>query len=803
VTDWRGVLASGVLLAGVDEAGRGPLAGDVIAGAVILDPARPVPGLRDSKKVSRARRPQLAAAVREAAQAWAIGRASVAEIDRLNILQASLLAMRRAVEALALAPQFVLVDGNRCPAWAYPSAGRSWAATIWCLRSAPPRCWPRSQRDAEMVAGWMRMLSGLRLSPRTRATRPRSTWRRCAASVRVRCTGAPLRRCGPRLHNARWTRNEAAMSAGFVHLRLHSEYSLIDGLVRVDELVERAVALGMPAVALTDHTNLFALIKFYKEAQSAGIKPIVGCDVRVEHEGQTHALTLLVGAQEGYRNLTRLISRGWLEGQQLGRPVLARAWVEEFAGGLIALSGGREGDIGQALLGGRAEQASQLLDYWMALFPERFYLEVSRTGRPQEEDYLHLAVALAGRHGCPVVATNDVRFLDRSDYEAHEARVCIHEGRTLNDPRRQRQYSPYQYLRSAAEMAELFADLPEALENSVEIARRCNIGIELGKAYLPDYPVPAGMDIATFLGRAAHDGLGERLARVADREAREPEYRERLDFELQTINSMGFAGYFLIVMDFIRWAKNNGVPVGPGRGSGRGFAGGLRARHHRPRSAAVPPAVRALPESRAGVDAGLRRRFLHGGARPRDRLRGRHLRPRGGVADHHLRHHGGQGGGARRGARAGQVLRAGRQAVEADSVRGRHDARAKAMAQEQALRDFVEQNEDVAEIMDMAFKLEGLARNVGKHAGGVVIAPTTLTDFAPLYSDDSGGGLVTQFDKDDVEKVGAGEVRLPRPAHAHDHRLGAGDHQPASPSRAVRPSTSRRSRSTTPASMRC
>jgi DNA polymerase-3 subunit alpha len=229
------------------------------------------------------------------------------------------------------------------------------------------------------------------------------------------------------------------MSAGFVHLRLHSEYSLVDGLVRVDELVERAVALGMPAVGLTDHSNLFGLIKFYKAAQSAGLKPIVGCDVRVEHEGQGSALTLLVSTQQGYRNLIRLISRGWIEGQQLGRPVLRRAWVEECAAGLIALSGGRDGDVGQALLAGRADQAAQTLDYWMALFPERFYLELNRTGRAREEEYLHLAVALAAGRDCPVVATNDVRFLDRADYEAHEARVCIHEGRTLNDPRRQRQ----------------------------------------------------------------------------------------------------------------------------------------------------------------------------------------------------------------------------------------------------------------------------------------------------------------------------------------------------------------------------
>jgi len=543
------------------------------------------------------------------------------------------------------------------------------------------------------------------------------------------------------------------MSAGFVHLRLHSEYSLVDGLVRVDELVERAAELGMPAVGLTDHSNLYALIKFYKAAQSAGVKPVVGCDVRVEHEGQASALTLLVSTAEGYRNLIRLISKGWIEGQQLGRPVLSREWIAECAAGLIALSGGRDGEVGQALLGGRGELAVKALDYWMTLFPDRFYLELNRTGRAREEEYLHLAVALAAQRDCPVVATNDVRFLDRSDYEAHEARVCIHEGRALNDPRRQRNYSPYQYLRSVGEMTELFSDLPEALENSVHIARRCNVALELGKVYLPDYPVPAGMDIGTFLHRAAHEGLDQRLARIADRAGREAEYRARLDFELETINSMGFAGYFLIVMDFIRWAKNNGVPVGPGRGSGAGslvaYALGI--------TDLDPLAYNLLferflnPERVSMPDFDVD--FCMEG---RDRVIAY-------VADAYGRD------------AVSQIITFGTMAAKAvvrdvARVQGKSYGLAdklsklipfevgmtldKAMKQEETLRDFVAQNEDVAEIMEMAFKLEGIARNVGKHAGGVVIAPTTLTDFVPLYADESGGGLVTQFDKDDVEQVG-------------------------------------------------
>ena len=543
------------------------------------------------------------------------------------------------------------------------------------------------------------------------------------------------------------------MSSTFVHLRLHSEYSLVDGMVRVEELAARAAALGMPAIALTDQDNLFALIKFYKAMQSVGLKPVVGCDVRVEHEGQACALTLLVCSQEGYRNLIRLVSRGWLEGQQLERPLFPREWIAECASGLIALSGGHDGDIGQALLGGRTEQAAQLLQSWMNVFPDRFYIELSRAGRAREEEYLHLAVDLATHNGCPVVATNDVRFLERDDYEAHEARVCIQESRTLDDPRRPRNYSPCQYLRSVQEMAELFEDIPEALANSVEIARRCNLRLDLGKVYLPDYPVPAGMEIADFLSRTAHEGLTARLERIENGPAHELRYRERLDFELQTIGAMGFAGYFLIVMDFIRWAKGNGVPVGPGRGSGAGslvaYALGITdidplpynllfERFLNPERVSMPDFdIDFCMEGRDRVIAYVAQRYgrdavsqiitfgtMAAKAVVRDvaRVQGKSY----GLAD-----------------RLSKMI-----PFEVGMTLG------KAMEQESSLRDFVAQNEEAAEIMDMAFKLEGLTRNVGKHAGGVVIAPTRLTDFVPLYADDSGGGPVAQFDKSDVEKVG-------------------------------------------------
>ncbi len=543
------------------------------------------------------------------------------------------------------------------------------------------------------------------------------------------------------------------MTVSFVHLRLHSEYSLVDGLVRIEELVERAVELGMPAVALTDFSNIFGLIKFYKEASAAGVKPIAGSDVLVEEGGSIHPLTLLVASGEGYRNLMRLLSRGWLEGQQLGKPVLQRQWLVGATEGLIALSGGRDGVIGQQLLSGREEAAEQFARDAMNLFPDSFYLELCRTGRPQEEDYLHRAVALAARIDCPVVATNDVRFLAREDYEAHEARVCIQEGRALADPRRPRAYSQFQYLRPAAEMEQLFADLPEALENSVEIARRCSLSIELGKYHLPEFPVPGGGAPEQYLEGLAGEGLLRRLATLERPAAGPVVYHERLAFELNTINSMGFAGYFLIVMDFIRWAKENGVPVGPGRGSGAGslvaYALGITdldplaynllfERFLNPERVSLPDFdVDFCMEGRDRVIAYVSATY------GRDAV--------------------------------SQIITFGTMAAKAvvrdvARVQGKPYGLAdklskmipfevgmtleKAMAQEEPLRDFVAQNEEVAEIMDMAFKLEGIARNAGKHAGGVVIAPTTLTDFSALYADDTGGGPVTHYDKDDVELVG-------------------------------------------------
>ena len=360
----------------------------------------------------------------------------------------------------------------------------------------------------------------------------------------------------------------------FVHLRIHTEYSLVDGIVRLKPLVKKLGELEMPAAAVADVNNLFGLVKFYKQARGAGVKPIVATDMRLDDEEPT-PFTLIALNADGYANLRILISLAWREGQKNEVAYVKKEWLQAHNQGLIALSGGFLGEIGQLLDSSKPEQDDTALDWWMTTFPDRFYIEISRCGRPGEENYLHDAVPLAISHDCPVVATNDVRFITQEEFEAHEARVCIYSGRTLADTRRPRDYTDQQYLRSADEMVELFSDIPEAIQNSIEIAKRCNVEIPMGTYYLPDYPIPEGMGMDEFFRKLSHDGLTDRLEELFGGEAymtpeKIKEYRDRLDFEVDIILQMGFPGYFLIVMDFIQWAKDHDIPVGPGRGSGAG-----------------------------------------------------------------------------------------------------------------------------------------------------------------------------------------------------------------------------------------
>ena len=549
------------------------------------------------------------------------------------------------------------------------------------------------------------------------------------------------------------------MTAPFVHLRLHTEYSLVDGLIRIKELVKQVAAAGMPAVAVTDMSNLFALIKFYKAALSAGVKPIVGVETWIQRKGGEPArLVLLCQNLEGYRHLTRLVSRGYLEGQQRGIPILDHAWLKGNTNGLIALSGGRDGDIGQALLNDRLDQARTWLADWRQLFPERFYLEVQRTGRSREEEYLEAVIDLAADSDMPVVATNEVCFLRHEDFEAHEARVCIHEGVVLDDANRPRRYSDQQYLRTPAEMAELFADLPEALENSIEIARRCNLCLELGRNVLPDFPIPEGMSAADYFAAQARAGLEQRLrkllnATAADFAARRQPYDERLELELKVIIQMGFPGYFLIVADFIQWARNNSVPVGPGRGSGAGslaaYALGITdldplayellfERFLNPERVSMPDFdIDFCMEGRDRVIEYVAQRYgrervsqiaTHGSMAAKAVVRdvGRVLGHPYGFVD-----------------RIAKLIPF-ELGITLD----------KAIEQEAELRRLYENDEEVRTLIELARKLEGLARNVGKHAGGVVIAPVNLTDYSPLYCEQDDPNIVTQFDKDDVEAAG-------------------------------------------------
>jgi DNA polymerase-3 subunit alpha len=552
------------------------------------------------------------------------------------------------------------------------------------------------------------------------------------------------------------------MTASFVHLRLHTEFSLVDGLVRVKPLIKSVAAVGMPAVAVTDMSNMCSLVKFYKAAMGGGIKPICGADIwlaSAEEDGPLSRLTLLAMNAKGYRNLTELVSRGWSEGQSNDLVIIQRDWLKAAAEGLIALSGAKEGEVGHALLDGEPAAAEALLREWMAVFPERFYLEVQRTNRVNDEEHLHAAVALADKVGAPLVATNDVRFIKQDDFAAHETRVCIGEGRSLDDPRRLRTYSDQQYLKTPEEMAELFSDLPEALENTIEIAKRCNIEVQLGKYFLPDFPVPAGLTMDEYFRQVSFEGLEERLAVLWPKETT-PNYEEkrqvyidRLNFELDIIIQMGFPGYFLIVMDFIKWAKNNGVPVGPGRGSG---AGSLVA--YVQKITDLDPLAYDLlferflnPERVSMPDFDVD--FCMDG---RDR-----------VIDYVAEKYGRNA--------VSQIITFGTMAAKAvvrDVARAQGKSYGladrlskmipfevgmtleKAYEMEEPLRDFLKVDEDAREIWEMSLKLEGICRGTGKHAGGVVIAPTKLTDFSPIACDDEGGGLVTQFDKDDVESAG-------------------------------------------------
>src|SRR3954447_10489176 len=552
-------------------------------------------------------------------------------------------------------------------------------------------------------------------------------------------------------------------SPPFVHLRLHSEYSIVDGIVRIDEAVAKALADDMPALALTDLSNLFGLVKFYQAARSEGIKPIIGCDAWISNEAdrdKPSRILLLCQSYPGYLLLCRLLSRGYRENQHRGRAEIKKSWFSENGtGGLLALSGANVGDVGSMLTQNDPAQAEALASEWAGLFPGRFYIELQRVGHANAEILVQRSLALASALRLPVVATHPVQFLNPEDYRAHEARVCIAEGYVLGDRRRPKHCTEEQYFKTRAEMAELFADIPAALANTVALAKRCNLTLELGVNRLPLFPTPNNESLEAYLRNQAEIGLEARMHALfpdaVQREAEMPKYRSRLEFEADIIIQMGFAGYFLIVADFINWAKNNGVPVGPGRGSG---AGSLVA-YSLGITDLDPLCYKLLferflnPERVSMPDFDVD--FCQDG---RDRVI-EYVRDKYGKDN------------------VSQIVTFGTMAAKAvvrDVGRvmewnySRADELAKlipfqpgklitlqmAREMEPRLREREEAEEETRELLALAGQLEGLSRNVGMHAGGVLIAPGKLTEFCPLYAASGTDNTVSQLDKDDVEAVG-------------------------------------------------
>ena len=563
----------------------------------------------------------------------------------------------------------------------------------------------------------------------------------------------------------------------FVHLRLHTEFSVIDGTCRINDVVNAAAADSQPALAITDLNNMFGALKFYKASRGKGVKPILGAELNMEGwepGGDTSRILVLVQTQQGYHNLSEILARGWTGNvsKVQAQPFFKWEWLKELGDGLILLSGANAGPVGMLLLRGDSQGASNMALRMASMFPHRFYLELQRAGRPEDDKLVAQTVQLAARLNLPVVATHPVQFSKPGDFESHETRVCIAEGEILANPKRVRRFTREQYFKNSADMEAMFADIPSAIENTLEIARRCSVTLKLGTYYLPDFPVPGTMTIEQYFRRASYEGLDARLVLLfpdkAVRNARRPEYVERLEFELGIILKMGFPGYFLIVADFINWAKNNGCPVGPGRGSGAGslvayvlkitdldpiYYNLLFERFLNPERVSMPDFdVDFCQANRDRVIDYVKERYGRNAVSQ--------IATFGTMA-----------------ARA--VIRDVGRAMDmsynfCDGISklipnkpGLHvtlkyppnpkkegDKYTYAIEAEPVLAQRIEQEEDVKNLIELAQKLEGMTRNIGMHAGGVVIAPGKLTDFCPLYQQPGSDSAVAMFDKDDVEQIG-------------------------------------------------
>ena len=561
------------------------------------------------------------------------------------------------------------------------------------------------------------------------------------------------------------------MSSRFAHLHLHSEYSLADSTIRIPELVQRCVAQGQPAVAMTDRNNMFALVKFYKAAESAGIKPIAGADIHVAEGDETPwQLTLLCRDNSGYLALSRLLSRAWMEGQRHDGVVVRPQWLAEANEGLFALAG-RHSHAGQLAAGNRHDLALQWLRDWQRHFDDRIHLELTRCGFEGEEGFNAFALHAAAERGIPVIASNDVRFLDADGFEAHEARVCIATGRVLDDPKRPREYTAQQYLRDTDEMIALFPDAPDAIDNAIDLAKRCNLGLSLGTYYLPAFPVPDDHTLDSWIRKEAHDGLDARLAKYPMAPGHDrASYEARLDIELDVIVKMGFPGYFLIVADFINWGKQNGIPVGPGRGSGAGslvaWALGITDLDPLPYDLLferfLNPERVSMPDFDIDFCMDRRDEVIDYVARKYGRDRVSQIITYGTMSAKAVVRDAGRVLGLPYGfvdSISKLIPLQPADPLSLEDVLGRSPRSQK--EPDRAIGEIIERynsEDEVRDLIDLALQLEDLTRNAGKHAGGVVIAPKPLADFCPLFAEHDGAGKgrnpVTQFDKDDVEAIG-------------------------------------------------
>ncbi len=555
------------------------------------------------------------------------------------------------------------------------------------------------------------------------------------------------------------------MTRSFAHLHLHTEYSIVDSTVRIPQLMEQCRELGMPVVAMTDQGNVFAMIKFYRQALEAGIKPVIGVDLYLRNPDEVerpYSMVLLCQNRDGFRNMSRLITRSFSEGQFRGPPMVQTDWMtHENCVGLIAISCARNGDVSRSLHGEHVNDAANRVAGWQAKFGNRFYLEICRTGRGDEEPQTQRLIEFAAAQGLPLVATNDVRFLEKIDFEAHEARVCIQQGRTLNDADRPRNYSDQQFLKSPGEMQSLFRDIPEALDNAWQIALRCNLELDLGQSFLPAFPVPGGQSTDEFLVSESNVGLEMCLRRKeahgdlagGNRDVFAAPYHQRLQKELAVICEMGFAGYFLIVADFIRWAKVQKIPVGPGRGSGAGslvaYVLGITdldpLQHDLLFERFLNPERVSMPDFDIDFCMEGRDRVIEYVAARYGRDRVSQIITYGTMAARAVI----RDVGRVLGQPYGFVDRVAKQIPFEIGM-----TLEKALEQDDELGAMYRDDDDVRSVIDLAKSLEGLVRNAGKHAGGVVIAPNALTDFTPLYCEENGANTVTQLDKDDVETAG-------------------------------------------------